>query len=36
MHWKTYERLEALDEELQQRWAIGVMGWMTRLDGRRR
>ena len=36
MHWRTYTRLKALDDELQQRWAIGVTGWMTRLEGGRR
>lgn len=25
MHWKTYERLELLEQQLQQRWAAGVM-----------
>ena len=30
MHWKTYRRLESLDEQLQQRWAVGVMGWLQR------
>lgn len=28
MHWETYLRLEARDEELQARWALGVMGWL--------
>ncbi len=32
MHWKTYRRLEALDEHLQNQWALGMMGWMERLE----
>ncbi len=24
MHWKTYQRLEAEDEQLQQAWAVGI------------
>ena len=34
MHWKTYRRLEALDEHLQNQWAVGIMGWMERLERR--
>jgi hypothetical protein len=30
MHWKTYRRLEALDEDLQSRWAAGMMAWFRR------
>ena len=30
MHSKTYRRLKQMDEHLQQRWAVGVMGWMQR------
>ena len=36
MHWKTYRRLEALDEHLQNQWAVGIMGWMGRLESGRR
>jgi len=36
MHWKTYRRLEALDEHLQNQWAVGIMGWMGRLEQGRR
>jgi hypothetical protein len=32
MHWKTYRRLEALDEELGSRWCIGIFGWLERTD----
>ena len=28
MHWKTYQQLERRDEQLQNRWAVGVMQWM--------
>ena len=31
MHWKTYNRLEELDEQLQNRWAVGVMQWIEEL-----
>ena len=31
MHSKTYERLAAKDRDLQQRWAVGVMGWLNLL-----
>jgi hypothetical protein len=31
MHWTTYRRLEALDEQLQHRWALGMRQWMQRL-----
>lgn len=31
MHWKSYRRLQAKDAALQDRWALGVMGWMRRL-----
>jgi hypothetical protein len=31
MHWKTYRNLENHDEDLQNRWAVGVWNWMKRL-----
>lgn len=31
MHWKTYRQLEMHDEELQNRWAVGVWNWMKQL-----
>ena len=30
MHWKTYRRLEALDERLAGRWGLSVSGWLER------
>jgi len=30
MHWRTYRKLEALDEKLARRWAIGVHGWLVK------
>ena len=30
MHWKTYRRLEAHDENLAGRWRIGIGGWLER------
>ena len=30
MHWRTYRRLEALDEDLGGRWLVGVSGWLER------
>jgi hypothetical protein len=30
MHWRTYRRLEALDEVLERRWCIGVGAWLSR------
>jgi hypothetical protein len=30
MHWRTYRRLEALDEKLARRWRIGIGGWLER------
>lgn len=30
MHWSTYRRLEAKDENLRDRWTIGMMGWLAR------
>jgi hypothetical protein len=30
MHWQTYRRLEARDEELGNRWCIGLAGWLER------
>jgi hypothetical protein len=32
MHWKTYRRLEALDEDLGSRWCIRIRGWLERTD----
>ena len=32
MHWKTYKRLAAKDTDLQQRWAVGVTGWLNLLQ----
>ena len=32
MHWKTYKRLAAKDADLQQRWAVGVTGWLNLLQ----
>ena len=31
MHWKTYWQAEERDAELQQRWELGLIGWMNRL-----
>lgn len=31
MHWKTYQQLEQRDQQLQNRWAVGVMQWMQLL-----
>lgn len=36
MHWRTYRRLEALDNKLAARWRIGVGDWLQRIDVRRR
>lgn len=30
MHWKTYRRLEARDEQLQNKWAAGAWGCLNR------
>lgn len=30
MHWKTYRRLEARDQELEQRWCLDLAGWLER------
>lgn len=30
MHWRTYERLRELHDDLQERWAAGLVGWMRR------
>ena len=30
MHWKTYWRLESLDEQLEQRWVAGIAEWLER------
>ena len=30
MHWKTYERLRARDDQLQMRWCRGVADWLAR------
>jgi hypothetical protein len=30
MHWRTYRRLEARDEELAGRWCISMGGWLER------
>jgi hypothetical protein len=30
MHWRTYRRLEALDDQLQTRLAVGIRGWLLR------
>jgi hypothetical protein len=30
MHWKTYRRLEVLDERLAARWRLGVGDWLER------
>ena len=35
MHWKTYRRLEARDEDLAGRWRIGVGDWLERTDPQR-
>jgi hypothetical protein len=34
MHWHTYRRLEAIDEDLAGRWRNGVSGYLERLDRR--
>jgi hypothetical protein len=34
MHWKTYRRLQALDEDLEDRWRIGIQAWLDRSDPR--
>jgi hypothetical protein len=34
MHWRTYRSLEARDEDLANRWRIGVSGFLERLDRR--
>lgn len=34
MHWKTYHRLRALDTKLQNRWTVGVRGWLDRFERR--
>jgi hypothetical protein len=36
MHWKTYRRLEALDDKLAARWCVGVGGWLERMDAQLR
>ena len=36
MHWRTYRRLEVLDQALQRRWCIGIGAWSERTDPRRR
>jgi len=30
MHWRTYERLRDIHDDLQERWAAGMMTWMLR------
>jgi hypothetical protein len=35
MHWKTYRRLETVEAQCREQWALDVMGWMTRLEGGR-
>ena len=30
MHWATYDRLKAKDEELLERWAVAVWQWLRR------
>jgi len=35
MHWKTYRRLEALDDDLQRRWAGDLITWMSQRIPRR-
>lgn len=30
MHWKTYRRLEARDQELEQLWCMDLAGWLER------
>lgn len=32
MHWKTYRRLETEDDRLQRQWAMGISGWLNRLE----
>ena len=32
MHWRTYHRLEALDEELSMQWYSGVSGLIGKYD----
>ncbi len=34
MHWRTYHRLEQLDEQLSDRWCIGMAGFLERLERR--
>ena len=31
MHWKTYDRLQAIDEHAQDLWGVMVMQFMERL-----
>ena len=35
MHWRTYRRLEQLDEHLADRWCVGMAGLLERLELRR-
>lgn len=35
MHWRTYRKLEALDDRLAARWRVGIEGWLVRTDRRR-
>ena len=34
MHWRTYRRLEQLDEHLADRWFVGMAGFLERLERR--
>ena len=33
MHWRTYRKLAAQEEQLQERWALGAMGLLKSLGG---
>ena len=35
MHWRTYRRLKARDEELSGRWDVGIGSWLRRTDPQR-
>ena len=32
MRWSTYNRLEAQYDDLENRWALGIMAWFARFD----
>jgi hypothetical protein len=36
MHWRTYRRLEALDDKLAARWCASIGEWLVCADLRRR